>query len=85
MLFSRGVSGTRVVAPGEVRVIDRHRFVGYGAQCDAYPCAYITAAAAIGMTGEEVDAYVEKLERTIVEFKKQKGRGGGVADEGGRE
>ena len=71
MLFSRGVSGTRVVSPTEVRTIDRWRFVGYGAQCNAYPCAYITAAAAIGMTLPDVSTYCDRLDATIKEYKQK--------------
>ena len=72
MLFSRGVSGTRVVSPTEVRRIDRWTFTGYGAQCDAYPCAYITAAAAIGMTIADVGVYCDRLDATITEYKRQR-------------
>lgn len=71
MLFARGVSGTRVVAPSEVRKIDRWTFLGYGAQCNNYPCAYITAAAAIGMSRGSVATFCERLEATIVEYKRQ--------------
>ena len=75
MLFSRGVSGTRVVTPTEVRRIDKWTFRGYGAQCDDYPCAYITAAAAIGMTLADVETYCVRLESTIKEYLRQLRRG----------
>ncbi len=96
MLFSRGVSGTRVVAPGQVRrrrirsrrfslsflvclrcvieqtlKIGKLVFTGYGSQCGAYPCAYITAAAALCMTRADVQVYCERLDDTIHEFKRQ--------------
>lgn len=71
MLFSRGVSGTRVVSPASVKTIDKYKFVGYGAQCNAYPCAYVTAAAGIGMTRADVDTFIERVEKTIAEFKRQ--------------
>lgn len=75
MLFSRGVSGTRVVTPTEVRRIDKWTFRGYGAQCDDYPCAYITAAAAIGMTLADVETYCVRLESTIKEYQRKLRRG----------
>ena len=71
MLFSRGVSGTRVVAPGERRAVGPLSFVGYGASCDDYGCAYLTAAAGIGMTEADVDDFAERLESTIREYRRQ--------------
>lgn len=72
MLFMRGVSGTRVVEPGTTKTIDGHKFLGFGAQCNAYPCAYLTAAAALGMTLGDVDVYIARLDRTIEAFKRGK-------------
>jgi O-phospho-L-seryl-tRNASec:L-selenocysteinyl-tRNA synthase len=71
MLFSRGVSGTRVVAPGERRAVGPLSFVGYGASCDDYGCAYLTAAAGIGMTEADVDDFAERLESTIRDYRRQ--------------
>jgi len=83
MLFARGVSGTRVVAPGERRSVGPLSFEGYGASCDAYGCAYLTAAAAIGMTEEDVDVFAERLEATIAEYRRQAARGTGGAPPAG--
>jgi O-phospho-L-seryl-tRNASec:L-selenocysteinyl-tRNA synthase len=55
----------------QVKTIDRWTFKGYGAQCNTYPCAYITAAAAIGMTPADVEQYCTKLDATIKEFQRQ--------------
>lgn len=71
MLFSRGVSGTRVVKPGVKKEVCGISFDGYGAHTDAYPHAYFTAAAAIGLTEAEVDAFVERLDKTVRELRKQ--------------
>jgi O-phospho-L-seryl-tRNASec:L-selenocysteinyl-tRNA synthase len=71
MLFSRNVSGARVVAPGALEKIGGTLFRGYGAHADAYPHAYITFACAIGMTRSEVDVLVERLEATVADFRKQ--------------
>jgi len=79
MLFARGVSGARVVHPGATATIDGHTFAGYGAHCADYPVPYLTVAAAIGMTPADVDALMARLENTIDEFVKQRGRGRGGA------
>jgi len=79
MLFSRGVSGTRVVHPAATSTIDGRTFTGYGSQCEGgYPHAYITVAAAMGMTRGDVDVLMGRLDKTIGEFRKQKGRADAV-------
>ena len=72
MLFSRGVSGTRVIDSSEHRTIDKYKFLGYGSQCKdgSYPHIYMTAAAAMGMTKDDVDVFVLRVEKTIKEFLK---------------
>jgi O-phospho-L-seryl-tRNASec:L-selenocysteinyl-tRNA synthase len=75
MLFSRAVSGTRVVTGVKAATIDGRAFRGYGAQCDAYPFApYITAAAAMGMEVKDVAVFAERLRRTLQEFQRQEER-----------
>ena len=54
MLFSRGVSGTRVVSQRGTKSIGPHSFVGYGSHCDRYPVPYITAACSVGLTKADV-------------------------------
>jgi len=49
--------------------IGPHWFVKWGAHSDSYPCAYFTAAAAIGMKKEEIDTYVKKLDKVFTKFK----------------
>lgn len=56
---------------GDTRRIDKYTFHNYGSQSNVYPHCYLTAAAGIGMTVADVDVYIERLEKTIVEFKKQ--------------
>lgn len=62
MLFQRSVSGCRVYAPGKSQEISGLRFENYGAHCSGYPHRYLNAAAAVGMTEADVDAFVAKLE-----------------------
>lgn len=69
MMFQRCISGTRVVPRAAVNTIGAHTFAGWGAHVDDYPCAYLTAACAIGMTEEEVLEFVAKLGRVFVQCK----------------
>lgn len=69
MLFSRCVSGTRVVAPGETKTVGGVEFKGYGASHSEYPHTYFTAAAAIGTTRDEVDRFTAILRKTFKDFK----------------
>lgn len=71
MLFSRAVSGTRVVVPGKTQEVGGHTFVGFGASCDNYPVPYFTAAAALGVTRSDVDVFCARLEKVFAEFRKK--------------
>ncbi|XP_074642114.1 O-phosphoseryl-tRNA(Sec) selenium transferase-like [Tubulanus polymorphus] len=71
MLFKRNVSGTRVVAHGEVKEISGFKFDGFGAHSSRYPCVYLTAAAAIGMTINEVDDFIKRLDKVLSKWKSQ--------------
>ncbi|KAA0152618.1 hypothetical protein FNF29_03845 [Cafeteria roenbergensis] len=70
VLFARGVSGCRVVAPGATKSIGPVRFLGWGAQCDDFPCPYFTAAAAVGLREEDVDAFVSKLDVAVRDYQR---------------
>lgn len=64
-LFVRGVSGARVVVPSLERTVAGHRLASFGAHHDAYPHAYLTAAAAVGQTTREIDLFVRRLEKLL--------------------
>ena len=85
MLFSRAVSGTRVVAPGKTQVVGGVTFEGFGASHDAYPTPYFTAAAALGTTKRDADAFCERLGKCFADHarKMRKKRGGEAAGGGG--
>ncbi|KAF0692959.1 Aste57867_16005 [Aphanomyces stellatus] len=70
MLFSRGVSGTRVVSTTDSKSIAGYPFPGFGAHTDAFPSPYLTAACAIGMTKPDIDLFVQRLHKALVEFQK---------------
>ncbi|RUS18839.1 hypothetical protein BC937DRAFT_88287 [Endogone sp. FLAS-F59071] len=69
MLFSR------VVPVHTTKTVAGHTFDGYMSHVDEYvphgatgAVPYLTAAAAIGVTREEIDVFAERLERTVREF-----------------
>jgi O-phospho-L-seryl-tRNASec:L-selenocysteinyl-tRNA synthase len=68
MLFTRCISGTRVVARNESKTISGHTFQGFGSSHDTYPHAYMTAACAIGMTKGEMNEFFVRLERCWKDF-----------------
>lgn len=71
MLFSRCVSGTRVVPRLEEKTLGQHVLAGFGSSHDAYPHAYMTAACAIGVNASEVNEFVARLDKTLKEFRKK--------------
>ena len=58
----------RVVAPGSTKEINGHVFTGWGAHAQNYRCAYLTAAAAIGMTKADVDTFLKRLDKCLAKF-----------------
>jgi O-phospho-L-seryl-tRNASec:L-selenocysteinyl-tRNA synthase len=78
MLFARGASGARVIVPGVNAEVAGIKFVGYGAHCDAYPLPYLTVAAALGGTPEEVDEFLRRLGAAMDELRARFARGSGA-------
>ena len=68
MLFSRCVSGTRVIPRGEVKNMGGHEFVGFGSSTSNFSHAYMTAACAIGVSSQELDEFFCRLDKTLKEF-----------------
>ena len=71
MLFTRCISGTRVVPRGQQKNISNIQFQGFGSSTDDYPDSYLTAACAIGLNGDEVDDYIERLDRSLKDCHKK--------------
>lgn len=61
----------RVVAPGDSKTIGPHVFTNWGSHHNRYPSAYFTVAAAVGMLRQEVDVFLERLDKVFVKFKKK--------------
>lgn len=55
----------RVVAQGEIKEVCHYTFRGFGAHSSVYPCNYLTAAAAVGMTRNDVDTFIKRLDKVL--------------------
>ncbi|KAH0616268.1 hypothetical protein JD844_027263 [Phrynosoma platyrhinos] len=75
MLFTRQVSGARVVPRGTVQTVSGYTFEGFMAHTNKYPCAYLNAASAIGITKEDVDVFLKRLEKCLKALRKGKNDG----------
>lgn len=74
MLFTRSISGVRVVVTSEEKTIDGYKFIGWGSHInpDLNSVAYLTAAASIGMERSEIDNFIEKLDKVLLEKRNEK-------------
>jgi len=68
MLFTRCISGTRVVPRNESKAISGHTFHGFGSSHEQYPHAYMTAACAVGMGQGEMNEFFIRLERSWKDY-----------------
>mmetsp|Transcript_121114 Transcript_121114/g.376510 ORF Transcript_121114/g.376510 Transcript_121114/m.376510 type:complete len:182 (+) Transcript_121114:1431-1976(+) len=59
------------------KVIDGVAFESYGAHADTYPCCYLTAACALGAERKEMEAFLERLEHALQDYRNGAGRKGG--------
>ncbi|KAG5191026.1 O-phosphoseryl-tRNA selenium transferase [Tribonema minus] len=62
------------VAVPAVTTVAGLEFRGYGSSVDEYPCAYLTAACAIGMRQADTDEFIARLSKVFAEAQKQRGR-----------
>ncbi|XP_028330695.1 O-phosphoseryl-tRNA(Sec) selenium transferase [Gouania willdenowi] len=71
MLFTRQVSGARVIPLGKEQTIGGHTFRGFMSHSDSYPCPYLNAASAVGITREDVSACIKRLDKCMRTLKKE--------------
>lgn len=71
MLFTRSVSGVRVITTTELKTIDGYEFIGWGSHSSISNSAYLTAAASLGITKVEIDTFIEKFGRVLLKVKNQ--------------
>ena len=73
MLFTRNVTGVRVVTPGDDKeMCEGLIFKNFNSHSNSYPCAYFTAAAAIGIKKNEVDTFIKRLHKVLDSVKNEK-------------
>lgn len=65
MLFTRGVSGTRVVTGKDSKIIGGVHFEGWGAHTNNCAQAYLTAAAAIGAEEQDVKLFIKRVDKVL--------------------
>ncbi|KAG1928040.1 O-phosphoseryl-tRNA(Sec) selenium transferase [Pimephales promelas] len=71
MLFTRQVSGARVVPLGVEQTVSGHTFNGFMSHTDSYPCPYLNAASAIGITKEDITLCIKRLEKCLKSLSKE--------------
>ncbi|GAB5570906.1 O-phosphoseryl-tRNA(Sec) selenium transferase isoform X2 [Prionailurus iriomotensis] len=74
MLFTRQVSGARVVPLGSVQTVSGYTFQGFMSHTNNYPCAYLNAAAAIGMKTQDVDLFIKRLDKCLKAVRKEQNK-----------
>ncbi|CBJ27225.1 O-phosphoseryl-tRNA(Sec) selenium transferase [Ectocarpus siliculosus] len=72
MLFTRCVSGTRVVPREQHKCVGGIDFNGYGASVTGYPHDYLTAACAAGLSTEELDEFLIRLDKALRKAKAER-------------
>lgn len=72
MLFTRCVSGTRVVPREQHKCVGDIDFTGYGASVTGYPHDYFTAACAVGLSTEELDEFLVRLDKALRKAKAER-------------
>ncbi|XP_065354399.1 O-phosphoseryl-tRNA(Sec) selenium transferase [Calliphora vicina] len=72
MLYTRGISGTRVVARDSTKTIDGYEFKNWGTHEDRNGPAYLTAAATLGLTLSEIEVFLKKLNECWKDLQSQK-------------
>lgn len=76
MLFTRQVSGARVVPLGKEQTIAGHTFRGFMSHSEVYPCPYLNAASAVGITRDDVTLCIKRLDKCLKTLKKEVARSG---------
>lgn len=63
MIFTRFMSGARVVIPSKEKEISGLMFKNFGSHSNNYPSAYLTVASAIGVTKNDIDIFIKKIDK----------------------
>lgn len=58
------------MAPSNEKEIAGVKFKNFSSHSNNYPCAYLTAAAAIGMTRDDVDSFIKRIDKVLASLQK---------------
>lgn len=70
-LISVSVLVSRVIPLGKEQTIGGHTFRGFMSHSEAYPCPYLNAASAVGITREDVTLCIKRLDKCLKTLKKE--------------
>lgn len=59
---------------GSVQTVNGYTFRGFMSHTDNYPCAYLNAASAIGMKTQDVDLFIQRLDKCLKTVRKEQNR-----------
>ena len=70
MLFTRRISGARVVKLNTKQIIDTYEFINYGAHSSNIQYSYLTVAAAIGIEENDIEIFMKKFDNIYQKLRK---------------
>ncbi|KAG9339148.1 hypothetical protein JZ751_024180 [Albula glossodonta] len=65
--------GMGVVPLGNKQVVSGHTFKGFMSHSEDYPCPYLNAASAIGITQDDVTLCIKRLDKCLKSLRKEAG------------
>ncbi len=70
-LFIGVIFHCRVVPLGVEHTVSGHTFRGFMSHADAYPCPYLNAASAIGITRDDITLCIKRLDKCLKSLSKE--------------
>jgi O-phospho-L-seryl-tRNASec:L-selenocysteinyl-tRNA synthase len=74
MLFTRRISGARVIKLGTKQTIDTYEFINYGAHSSNIQYSYLTVAAAIGIEENNIEIFMKKFDSVYQKLRRNENR-----------
>ena len=71
-LFFFSTCVSRVIPLGKEQTISGHTFRGFMSHSESYPCPYLNAASAVGITREDVTLCIRRLDKCLKTLKKDR-------------
>lgn len=56
---------------GSVKTVSGYTFRGFMSHTNSYHCAYLNAASAIGMTTQDVDLFIKRLDKCLKTLRRE--------------